>query len=182
MTMTMASIIRAATALLLSLTGCQQPRLVIPAPDLLPNGWRLSPVGSLVPLPELPLGCDLTPDGRYAAIACCGAGNQSLTVLDLERREITCSVPMHRAWLGVAFFDDGRQLIASAGNDNELWFFAHAAGALNRSGAVSLGPPWEAGGRIWPAGIAVDRERAASPTSPAARTGAIRVVDLHARS
>src|SRR5262245_61171888 len=39
---------------------------------LLPNGWRLTPVGEQVPLTDLPLNIRTTADGKYAIVATSG--------------------------------------------------------------------------------------------------------------
>ena len=63
----------ALTALLL-LAGCSSvssirvPGKISAEKTLLSNGWMLSPAGASIPLGDLPLAMDVSPDRRFAAV------------------------------------------------------------------------------------------------------------------
>lgn len=107
--------------------GCaaQQPAIKVPGRQndgriLLPNGWTLEPVGSHLALGDLPLGLDVTPDEKYAAIANSGYV-QDLYIVDLQSRTVTDTLAANYAWLGVRFFDNGKRLAVSGGNSDQIF-------------------------------------------------------------
>src|ERR1700722_6558260 len=84
---------------------------------LLPNGWYLTPAGSTIPLSsDLPLNIALAPDGLHAAVTNNGNGVQTIDLVDLRTQHVAASIPIAKAWLGLAFDKD--QLYASGGNDD----------------------------------------------------------------
>jgi YVTN family beta-propeller protein len=122
---------------------------------LLPNGWRLSPAGTHVDIGELPLNTDLSPDGRTAIITNDGTARHSISVVDLERWEVTDTMTIPKAWFGLKFFDDGKKFVASGGNDNCVRIYRLANGKAVKDDSISLGPPWPKE-KIWPGGLDVD--------------------------
>jgi len=63
-------------ALMLLILGCAAQKDAAQLPGrqddgriLLPNGWTLEPAGAHLDLGDLPLGLDMTPDEKYAAVA-----------------------------------------------------------------------------------------------------------------
>jgi len=122
---------------------------------LLPNGWRLSPAGTHVDIGELPLNTDLSPDGRTAIITNDGTSRHSISVVDLERWEVTDTMTIPKAWLGLKFFDDGKKFVASGGNDNCVRIYRLANGKAVKDDSISVGPPWPKE-KIWPGGLDVD--------------------------
>ena len=83
---------------------------------LLPNGWRLSPVGRHVTLADYVLNLTPSPDGRSLVALHCGHGPHGLAVIDPATLEIRQQVPLRSAWLGLAWAPDGRTLYVSGGN------------------------------------------------------------------
>ncbi|MDZ7290039.1 MAG: bifunctional YncE family protein/alkaline phosphatase family protein [candidate division KSB1 bacterium] len=105
---------------------------------LLPNGWMLEPAGEHLELGDLPLGIDLTPDERFAAVTNSG-GEQNVFIIDLKTRRITDTLRTGHTWLGVRFFDRGRQLAASGGNRNVVFLFDFANGQATPHDTIKLG-------------------------------------------
>src|SRR5271170_2151441 len=71
---------------------------------LLPNGWTLTPAGQSIPLSsDLPLNMAFSPDGVHLAVTNSGNGRQTIDIINLKRKRLTASVPIHASWLGVAF-------------------------------------------------------------------------------
>ena len=122
---------------------------------LLPNGWRLSPAGTHLGVGELPLNADLSPDGRYAIITNDGTAQHSISIVDLDRWEVTQTLRIPKAWLGIKFFDAGKRFVASGGNDNCIRIYRFEDGTATEEDSVSVGRPWPKD-KIWLAGLDVD--------------------------
>jgi len=121
---------------------------------LLPNGWYLTPAGTSIPLSsDLPLNIALAPDGRHAAVTNNGNGIQTIDLVDLRSRRVTASVPIAKAWLGLAFDKD--QLYASGGNDDIILHYKLSGDTLLPVDTLVLGKPWPAD-KISPTGLTVD--------------------------
>ena len=90
----------------------------------LPNGWRLTPVGKLLPLGDLPLNIAISPSKKLAAITNNGESDQTIQLVDIEKEVILDSIIIGKAWLGLTFSDNGKYLYASGGNDNRIIRYA----------------------------------------------------------
>ena len=84
----------------------------------LPNGWKLTPVGKLLPLGDLPLNIAVSPTKKIAAITNNGQSDQTIQLVDIDKEVILDSIIIGKSWLGLAFSDDENYLYASGGNDN----------------------------------------------------------------
>ena len=51
---------------------------------LLPNGWTLTPVGTSVPLGDLPLNIAVSASGHYAAVTNNGQSTQTIQLIDVK--------------------------------------------------------------------------------------------------
>jgi YVTN family beta-propeller protein len=108
---------------------------------LLPNGWMLEPAGEHLALGDLPLGIDVTPDERYAAVAN-GGRERNVLIIDLKTRKITDTFAAGHAWLGVRFFDRGKQLAVSGGRYNAVFLFDFTEGKAAPRDTIVLGEPF----------------------------------------
>jgi YVTN family beta-propeller protein len=106
---------------------------------LLPNGWTLTPEGSLVPTSDLPLNMVLSNDGAYLLVTTNGNGDQTINVIDLRRGESAQTVSVKKSWLGLTFAPDGKRFFVSGGDDNEVMVFDFAEGKAVESGKIILG-------------------------------------------
>lgn len=70
---------------------------------LLPNGWRLTPVGEQVALKDLPLNIVATPDGKYAIAATAGYNAHELSVIELATRKRVAVQTKKNSWFGLSF-------------------------------------------------------------------------------
>lgn len=142
------------TILLLSCTALfsqpQSPR----TPVTLPNGWKLSPVGKLVPLGDLPLNIAVSPSKKLAAITNNGYGTQLIQLIDVEKEAILDSVVIGKSWVGLTFSSDGKSVYASGGNDNIIIRYTIQENRLKNADTIVLGKKWPM--KISVAGIAVD--------------------------
>lgn len=120
----------------------------------LPNGWSLTPVGSSLPLGDLPLNIVVSPSGKYAAVTNNGESTQTIQLFDAGSQQQLDSVVIPKSWLGLAFSPDEQNLYASGGNDNWILKYAIDHGRLTTVDTFKLGTPWP--NKISPAGLAVD--------------------------
>ncbi|MDX2003622.1 MAG: bifunctional YncE family protein/alkaline phosphatase family protein [Chitinophagales bacterium] len=124
---------------------------------MLPNGWALTPTGKQVPLGDLPLNMVGSPSGKWLAVTNNGQSDQSLQIIDLSAGKVTDSMPVGKAYLGLAFSDDERSLYASGGNDNWIMHYNFKGGKLRPMDTIVMGAPWPE--RISPTGIALDDKK-----------------------
>lgn len=120
----------------------------------LPNGWSLTPVGSSLPLGDLPLNVVISCSGKYAAVTNNGESTQTIQLFDARNDKQLDSVVIPKAWLGLAFSDDEQSLFVSGGNDNKIIIYSIRLNKLIVSDSLILGKPWPQ--KISPAGIALD--------------------------
>src|SRR6201996_2230253 len=85
---------------------------------LLPNGWKLSPAGTALPLGDLPLNLQLSSSGRLLAVTNNGQSTQSIQLIDPKNEKLLDEKVIGKSWYGIAFSNDESTLYASGGNDN----------------------------------------------------------------
>src|SRR5664280_3336328 len=64
----------------------------------LPNGWRLTPVGKMLPLGDLPLNIAISPSKKLAAITNNGESDQTIQLVDIDKKVILDSIIIRKAW------------------------------------------------------------------------------------
>ncbi len=90
---------------------------------LLPNGRLLTPTGTQTQVAPYPFAVALTPDGSRVVVACSGADDQSLHLLDAATGTELAKEPVRKSWLGLAIAPDGAHAyLAGAGGRNVLVF------------------------------------------------------------
>src|ERR1700712_5947093 len=87
---------------------------------LLPNGWKLSPAGTALPLGDLPLNMQLSSSGKLLAVTNNGQSTQSIQLIDPKNEKLLDERIIAKAWYGLAFSRDEKILYASGGNDNRI--------------------------------------------------------------
>ncbi|HEX7485375.1 MAG TPA: bifunctional YncE family protein/alkaline phosphatase family protein [Vicinamibacterales bacterium] len=95
---------------------------------LLPNGWRIAPVGRHLTVGDLPLAFVASPDGRDLIITNNGYSKPTLTIVDTETFSVKSNVPVEHAWLGLGWHPDGKRLYSTG--QNQVEEFAYEAGTL----------------------------------------------------
>lgn len=123
----------------------------------LPNGWKLSPVGKLLPVGDLPLNMAVSPSGKLLAVTNNGQSDQSIHLIDPQKMQLLDSVVMAKSWLGLVFSKDGKHLYASGGNDNWIVRFEVKNNKLVPLDTLVIGKRWPE--KISIAGIAVDDDQ-----------------------
>ncbi|MFA5818848.1 MAG: bifunctional YncE family protein/alkaline phosphatase family protein [Bacteroidales bacterium] len=120
----------------------------------LPNGWKLTPVGKMLPLGDLPLNIALSPSKKLAAITNNGQSDQTIQLMDIEREVILDSITIGKSWLGLTFSGDGKYLYASGGNDNIIIRYTIRNNHISIYDTIRIGKPWPV--KISVAGLAID--------------------------
>jgi YVTN family beta-propeller protein len=122
---------------------------------LLPNGWKLNPAGSSLPLGDLPLNIQLSTSGRLLAVTNNGQSTQSIQLIDPKTEQQLDQCILAKSWYGLAFSNDEKHIYASGGNDNWIYRFNISNNKLGKPDTLRLGKPWP--NKIGPAGIAVNK-------------------------
>lgn len=122
-----------------------------PNENLLFNGWGITPAGEHVLIEsDMPLKMALSPDGKTLAAVCGGFNKTGLTLVDVKGKRLVQSLPLERAWNGLAFSKDGSRLFVSGGNSGQIHAFRFAGGQATAEKAEAPAP-----GASFIAGIAV---------------------------
>jgi DNA-binding beta-propeller fold protein YncE len=90
------------------------------AETLLPNGWRIAPVGRHIAIGDLPLAMEESPDGRFLLVTNNGYAKPSLTLVDLAHRYVKSKTWIDNAWLGLAWNAAGDRVYTSAAKENAV--------------------------------------------------------------
>lgn len=125
---------------------------------LLPNGWKLSPAGRVMPLGELsdlPLNLQISSSGRYMAVTNNGQSTQSVQLIDPKSEKILDEKVVKKSWYGLAFSPDEKDLYASGGYDNWVLDYHIQNGKLSDADTIRLAKPWPAK-QTCPTGMAVN--------------------------
>ncbi|HTH83718.1 MAG TPA: bifunctional YncE family protein/alkaline phosphatase family protein [Mucilaginibacter sp.] len=124
---------------------------------LLPNGWKLSPAGTALPLGDLPLNMQLSASGKLLAVTNNGQSTQSIQLIDPVSKTQLDEKIVGKAWYGLAFSRDEKTLYASGGNDNWILAFAIKNNKIGKADTIKLGAtPWPKS-KICATGIAVNK-------------------------
>ena len=117
----------------------------------LPNGWDLSPVGTSLPLGDLPLNIAVSPTKKYLAVTNNGQSTQSIQLIDVANKKVLDNIVIPKSWLGLRFSGNEKYLYASGGNDNWILKYAINNNKLVLQDSIKLGQKWPV--RVSPAGI-----------------------------
>jgi YVTN family beta-propeller protein len=121
----------------------------------LPNGWSLTPLGTSIPLGDLPLNIIISPSKKYLAVTNNGQSTQTVQLIDARKGKLLSEKIIAKSWLGLVFSTDEHFLYASGGNDNLIVKYRiTAADQLEESDQIPLGGKWPV--KISPAGMQLD--------------------------
>ncbi|MDB5010603.1 MAG: hypothetical protein JWQ06_1392, partial [Mucilaginibacter sp.] len=123
---------------------------------LLPNGWKLSPAGTSLPLGDLPLNIQLSASGKLLAVNNNGQSTQSIQLIDTVNEKLLDEKIVGKSWYGLAFSHDEKKLYASGGNDNWIMAFPIQNNKIGKADTIKLGLPWPKG-KICATGITVNK-------------------------
>jgi YVTN family beta-propeller protein len=114
---------------------------LLPGDTLLFNGWGVTPAGEHVRLPaDMPLKMAVSPDGSTLAVVMGGFNPHGLALVDIAARRVAQWVPLERAWNGVAFSKDGKQLFAAGGSSGKLLSFRFKEGRVTPAETAAFAP------------------------------------------
>jgi len=120
----------------------------------LPNGWKLSPVGKMLPVGDLPLNIAVSPSKKLMAVTNNGQSDQCIHLIDPVKMQLLDSIVIAKGWLGLTFSKDGKYLYASGGNDNWVMRYQIKDNKIAPYDTLVFGKRWPE--KISVAGIAVD--------------------------
>ena len=85
-------------------------------PTVLPNGWKVTPAGTLVPLAgDMPLRVLPLPDGRRVLILTGGYHDHSLSLVDIASGKVLQNLELGKVWAGLAADANFSTLYVSGG-------------------------------------------------------------------
>jgi sugar lactone lactonase YvrE len=119
----------------------QKAALKEPKVTLLPNGWKISPVGQHFTVGDLPMNMVVSPDGDHVIVTNNGYSQPNLVVYDHTKQITRERVALESAWLGLAFHPDGERLFSSGSAKNRVDEFSWDRGALKKTGDFVLPKP-----------------------------------------
>ncbi|HEU0069191.1 MAG TPA: hypothetical protein VFQ26_08035, partial [Nitrospiraceae bacterium] len=108
---------------------------------LLPNGWRVTPVGDQVPLTDLPFNIVVTPDSRRAIVTTNGYNAHEISLVDLETKQRIAQATVPQSWFGVAVDAEKNRLWWSGGGENVIHSFAFSEKELTAGQAYQPAQP-----------------------------------------
>jgi YVTN family beta-propeller protein len=107
-------------------------------PNVMFNGWKLTPAGRHVGVNSMPLKMAVSPDGATLAAVCSGRWN-GLALIDLKTQETKQWVPLYRTFNGLAFSKDGKKIYVTGGNSDQLYVFEMNDGKVGEPKIIHLG-------------------------------------------
>ncbi len=119
----------------------QKAALKEPKVTLLPNGWKISPVGQHFTVGDLPMNMAVSPDGDHVIVTNNGYSQPNLVVYDHTKQITRERVALESAWLGLSFHPDGKRLFSSGSAKNRVDEFSWDRGALKKTGDFVLPKP-----------------------------------------
>jgi DNA-binding beta-propeller fold protein YncE len=134
-------------AILTAAALCSQPaprQRVGPLPgggSLLNSGWRLQPAGKQIPLGAFPMSAALSRDGNYLLALNAGIQPPSISVIETGSGNVTASVPVEDAWLGLTFSPRGDRVYVGGGAHASVYEFSFSGGRLQPGRTFTIVPP-----------------------------------------
>jgi YVTN family beta-propeller protein len=145
------------------------------AGQMLPNGWRVTPVGRRISLPgDMPVNMMIAPDRRSLLISTAGFHNHSINVLDLATKHLVQSIDIAKNWPGMAVNPATGDIYLATGGvlakdilqgltpqqqsfaTSQILHFTYRNGALTPTGSLSIAGisdnQWVAGLALGPNG------------------------------
>jgi YVTN family beta-propeller protein len=123
---------------------------------LLPNGWKLKPAGTSLPLGDLPLNIQLSPSGKLLAVTNNGQSTQSIQLIDPVNEKLLDEKVIGKLWYGLTFSHDEKHLYASGGHDNWIIDFRVSDNHIIPADTIKFGLVYPKN-KICPTGIAVNK-------------------------
>ena len=120
--------------------GQARPGRQSDASIVLPNGQRITPAGTQIPVASLPMAAELSPDGRHLVVLQAGYETPSAVAIETESGRIASRLELPDAWLGLTFDGDGDRLFVGGGSRSSVWELSFQDGVLSREREFSIRP------------------------------------------
>ena len=98
----------------------------------------------------------VSPSKKYLAVTNNGQSTQSITLIDAKTKTILDDKMVDKAWVGLTFSIDEKQIFASGGNDNKILIFNIINNKLEQAGEIILDKPWPT--KVSPAGLCATKD------------------------
>jgi len=147
---------------------------------LLPNGWKLSPAGTSLPLGDLPLNIQLSASGKLLAVTNNGQSTQSIQLIDPKNEKLLDEKVISKSWYGLAFSHDEKVLYVSGGNDNLILGYRIENNKIGKADTIKIAPHSWPDDKVCPTGITVNKSNTRLYTVTK-EDSALYVVDLKTR-
>lgn len=106
----------------------------------LPTGVTLDPAGVVHPVGPMPLNIAMAPGGARAVLLLNGWSRNGVQVVDWKTGRVTQTIDLPAAFLGLAFSPDGKSLVASGGNTDQVYRFHWTGDSLTLADSILLAP------------------------------------------
>ena len=127
----------------------------------LPNGWRISPAGQLIPTGDGVVDFTFSRDGATMIAVHAGYNTHGLTVVDRRTARVSQTIELDSAWIGMAWGANS-ELFISGGTGNtaapfkpHILAFRYSRGALTRDASSDLTDDLPVTNTYW-SGLAFD--------------------------
>src|SRR5258706_2099450 len=110
----------------------------------LPNGRLLTPTGAQTDVAPYPFAIALTPDGKRVVVACTGADDQSLHLLEAATGKLLAKQPLKHSWFGLALSPDGKRAYVAGAKGKNVLVYRIEADAFTPEEPISLKPDEDA--------------------------------------
>ncbi|MFC4263704.1 bifunctional YncE family protein/alkaline phosphatase family protein [Ferruginibacter yonginensis] len=122
----------------------------------LPNGWSLTPVGTSLPLGDLPLNMAVSKSGKLMAVTNNGQSTQTIQLIAVQQQKVIDEIVIPKSWYGLQFAQNEQSLYVSAGNDNRILKYAIVQNKLQLADSFLLSNNKKE--LVSPAGLVVDEK------------------------
>ena len=106
---------------------------------VLPNGRLVQPWGLTTFAGNFPLGIAATSGANQVVVMNCGAGKQSLMVLDGRSLDVLSETPVKTVFHGIAISADASRVWVCGGGANDVQLFRFGGGHLAPAGEIPVG-------------------------------------------
>ena len=126
--------------LALSACGFGDEKVPYAHPQVLPNGWTISPAGKQAPLADLPLNIVPLADNKHVLVSTNGFNQHRLSLVDLTTQKCIADASVRQSWFGLALSPDQKHVWWSGGGNDSLHTFELRDKQLVRTSQEEVDP------------------------------------------
>jgi DNA-binding beta-propeller fold protein YncE len=127
--------------------------LLSSGPNLLFNGWGVTPAGEHIRSGDLALKLIIAPDKKAAVAVCAGYNEVGVSVIGLGAPHTTQFIALPEAFNGLVFSSDGTKFYVTGGDTGQIYVFDYADGHATLARTVKIKT---ASTHVFLAGLALD--------------------------